>query len=764
LTIPNIISSYSNALDTDTNLYLVHDSLRVKLAEDYTPGDTNIIVYDEDNVMSYFPPTGIITLTEQCSDIDDRAISLHYGSKTSTTFTDLEALPNFPVVSKPKDFTNVTLNVIAQHHNAIKNAIIAIQEFVGVKGTTDTVPFGATIEGRLNFLTKLVFTPKAWFTSNKVMGLVPLDITFTDESFRLGNGDVVYTWNFGDYTTSNISISWQDISVTHFRTVSHIYYSPGYYNVTLTVSNTYGTDTIVLPSFINARIPAPDEAVIDFVPTVGQITTSGVPSGGPYITPPTIRSPMDTLISVEIPSGINPSTGRSYAGEEMIGSNPRDPIDEYTWSLGDDLTHSNQDNAKGLYSIGGIYDIILRVDTDFGAYRITKYSDSIDVVENQNIWLWTFPTADPVGNYSPLDYLTKNGLATAHEFGLLSETFKTATHTVNINRDESFLTGTANEYQAKTEFRRNVGFCPRGTTDSGSGGTSLIYWAGQGSALPIPGVYTDHEIKVSEYNGFEDTYTSHTAIKRPWNWVNLNSNTHSYFILGADYTSGSIPFHSYSYQVKSTYDLLTLTNVNTAIALSDYTNGAQDLQEHIEIYDPITGDSTYGHFAAYRATWKDNSGYFLRNDAVGSFFRIKSFYKTEGILTNEFQTIAKLTDMAGPVKVEGQLVALSDGLFFFNNTGNISAFNTTSNTWETGGAVASSASFRSLQDSTIIGFDDPVNTLLATTNGDRTAYLSYDYSQYAFIKFSSLDLTFSNIGPRPGWYTRKNTQFLIGMY
>lgn len=755
MAIPSTASNYPAALDNDTNLYLVHDSLRVKLAQNYTPGDDYVLVYDEDNVMSSFPDTGIITLTEQCSDVDERAISLHYTSKTSNTFEGLELLPGFPSVSKPKDFTNVTLNVIDRHHNAIKNAVIAIEQFVGVKGTTDTRPFGSTVEGRANFLAKLAFTPKAWFSANKTTGLIPLNVTFTEEAFCLGTGNAVFKWNFGDYIASTISVSVQDISITTNQSISHIYTTPGHYGVTLEVSNTYGVDSVYFPSFITARVPAPDEAVISFVPTAGQNTTLGVP--------PTIRSPIDTLISVEIPSGINPATGRSYAGEEMVGSRPLDPIEEYTWSLGDDLVHANQSNAKALYGVGGIYDLILRVDTAYGAYRITKYADCIDVVENQNIWLWTFPSADPGGSYSPLDYLSKSGSATAHEFGLLSETFKTGTHTLTVTRDESFLDGTANEWQAKTEFRRNVGFSPRGTTTSGSSGSAMIYWAGQGAVAPIPGVYTDHEIKIAEFNGFNDTYAMHPGIHRPWNWINLNSNTTSYFILGADYTSGSIPFHSYSLQVKSAYDLLTLTNTDTALNLDSYSNGANELQEHVATYDGV-GNANNGYFAVYRGTWKDSSGYFLRNDGVGNFFRLKSFYKTEGTVGDEFQVITKLTDMAGPVKVEGQLVALSDGLFFFNNTGNISAYNTVSNTWETGGAVSSSASFRSLQDSSVVSFDDPMNTLLATTNGDRTAYLSYDYSPYAFIKFSSLDLTFTNIGPRPGWETRRKTQFLMGMY
>jgi hypothetical protein len=140
------LSNYPNQIDNDANLYLVHDSLRVKLADDYLPGDTRITVYDERNVMSLFPPSGIITLTEQCSEPELRAISLSYSSKTSTTFEGLQLRSGFVDVVKPKNITNVTLNVMAEHHNTIKDAVIAVQGFVGIEGTTDEVAYGPTIE------------------------------------------------------------------------------------------------------------------------------------------------------------------------------------------------------------------------------------------------------------------------------------------------------------------------------------------------------------------------------------------------------------------------------------------------------------------------------------------------------------------------------------------------------------------------------------------------------------------------------------------
>ena len=99
------------------------------------------------------------------------------------------------------------------------------------------------------------------------------------------------------------------------------------------------------------------------------------------------------------------------------------------------------------------------------------------------------------------------------------------------------------------------------------------------------------------------------------------------------------------------------------------------------------------------------------------------------------------------------------GFFFFNNSGSISAYNDSSGVWEVGGPSGNSATFRSVQDTSVSGFDSPENTLLAASDGDRIAYLSYDYSSNALIKYNGTDSTFVNIGPRPS-----GEQWIMGVY
>jgi hypothetical protein len=95
----------------------------------------------------------------------------------------------------------------------------------------------------------------------------------------------------------------------------------------------------------------------------------------------------------------------------------------------------------------------------------------------------------------------------------------------------------------------------------------------------------------------------------------------------------------------------------------------------------------------------------------------------------------------------------------FNNSGEICAWNDTSLTWEVGRVSSSSLSFRSVQDTSSSNFDDRSNTLLAASDGDRAVYLSYDYSDKAFVKFNGTDLTFSAPRVRPF-----KKQFKMGIY
>src|SRR5208283_3530979 len=100
------MSNYPNNIDSNQNLFTLHDSLRLTLAEDYNPGDVVLYTTGDPNVFANFPQIGYITLTDQCNDAEFKAISFSYSSttlvsSTSFTFNDIQVLPNSSNIAKP---------------------------------------------------------------------------------------------------------------------------------------------------------------------------------------------------------------------------------------------------------------------------------------------------------------------------------------------------------------------------------------------------------------------------------------------------------------------------------------------------------------------------------------------------------------------------------------------------------------------------------------------------------------------------------------
>lgn len=702
------LSKYPQSFDDDKNLYLVHDGLRVRLAEDYNPGDTEITV-DPDSVLFRFPPTGIITLTDQCSEIDSRAISFEYtGIDTDNSqFTGLTLLDGFTDVAKPKRFTNVLLNVIDRHHNSLKDAVIQIEHFAGKRGGKALTPLNGTMEERINFLRSKVLVPKAWVVPNQTVGVVPLTVEFRDLSLR---APTKYEYDFGDGNTLVMNFPYVPgqaegtASTIPDGSVEHTYTTPGNYDVTVKVTNPFGSNEITFTKMINARTLAPDPATIEFNPSATQLLQSGV-----------LRTRVNTPIEIDV----------TASGEQAL-----DPIVGYDWSLSDDLLHPNINRTEAQYSVGGLYTVKLRTDTTLGAYRITTFPNVIDVIERSNLWI---SICDP---NAPSSAVTKN--VYTYEFGLLSETFKVKSYNpLSVSRNPGFLSGVPNEAQQKQEFMRNVGMTPKSLTTSGDQGIALMYWAEGGANAAA-----SQNIRFSEFNGFTDTYTTPTigtgsTIGRNWNWCSLNAPQSVYFLFGQTSASSDL-----TNTALTELDLASYTVGSTTLKGSNFENGAEELLTNV-------GDGSDGEFNVYRTTWKDSTGYILRNEGTGDYFRLKSFYRTEGVLSDPVKSFRKLPDILGAIKLEGQLVALVDGIYFFNNTGEVCVYDTIANLWASGGPGIGSPMFATLQDKTVTNFDNPANTLLAASDGDRTAFLSFDYGTGAFMKFDQTDRTFNRLPNRP---------------
>jgi hypothetical protein len=290
-----------------------------------------------------------------------------------------------------------------------------------------------------------------------------------------------------------------------------------------------------------------------------------------------------------------------------------------------------------------------------------------------------------------------------------------------------------------------------GSLSSGQNGVVKVFYAG-GREETDP--LNFEEVKVFEFNGFSGTYlnqlnTPSEKIVRPWNWVALSNDIEVNFLLGYPTTTIE-PNTSPTNPSKVKLNLSDMSNSNDSVfgnTLSNFKNGAEELKQNPAQYDS-GGNSIYGHFSVYRTTWKDNSGYILRNSAVGDFLRLRNFYRTEGTVGTPVMALRKLEDLS-QLKIEGSLTAMSGGIYLFNNSGSISLFNTVSSKWQSGGPGINSIAYRGLQDTTVDGFDDSDQELFVASDRDKRTYITYKYSEKVFLKFNEVSFAFSTLGTRP---------------
>ncbi len=95
----------------------------------------------------------------------------------------------------------------------------------------------------------------ALFSANPTVGQAPLSVQFTDSST---GGPTVWSWDFGDNTTSNV------------QNPLHVYEAAGNYSVTLTVSNPLSTsDPVTRTEYIRVSAPVAPTAAFSGTPLSG---------------------------------------------------------------------------------------------------------------------------------------------------------------------------------------------------------------------------------------------------------------------------------------------------------------------------------------------------------------------------------------------------------------------------------------------------------------------------------------------------------------
>ena len=151
------------------------------------------------------------------------------------------------------------------------------------------------------------------FSSSTVTGAAPLTVDFYDHS---SGNPTRWIWRFGDGST-----------VVNKKNPSHIYTKPGIYTVSLSVSNSYGSDTCVLTDYITVISLTPQFHAVE-------LTSS-------------VNSPV---------SFVDDSTG---------------DITTWYWNFGDG-NHSTVENPTHRFGAAGKYSVTLTISRGSVIVSITK--------------------------------------------------------------------------------------------------------------------------------------------------------------------------------------------------------------------------------------------------------------------------------------------------------------------------------------------------------------------------------------------------------
>ena len=222
------LSFFPDALDDRHNLYFVKNNSETFLRQTLTINGKKIIVDSTET----FPDDGILRVGPPAGEAGNAEL-IYYGSKSGTIFSDL--IRGF-AGSRQTQWTSgayVTGGVMAEHHNAIKDAVLKIEDRIGTKDN----PSSTSINGILKELETRFLAPKALFRGFPLKGKPNLNVRFQNMS----DCDAIrFLWDFGDGTTSLE------------KSPNHIYRAEGIYTVRLDVITSTGAQShYVKSNYIN---------------------------------------------------------------------------------------------------------------------------------------------------------------------------------------------------------------------------------------------------------------------------------------------------------------------------------------------------------------------------------------------------------------------------------------------------------------------------------------------------------------------------------
>jgi PKD repeat protein len=246
--------------------------------------------------------------------------------------------------------------------------------------------------------------PTATFSADVISGTAPLTVAFTAVTSGTVEG---WRWDFGD----------GDVALTG-PIEQHTYQIPGVFDVSLTVSNTYGSYTVSVPDYITVTeppIPAPE---VDFTGTprsgdapldvqftsevTGEVTSyawafgdGGIAStaspthtytnAGNFSVSLVVTGPGGTAqavkpayITVNAPAGAPTAT---FSADVVSGTSPfvvtftavtSGTVEGWLWDFGDSTVAFTGPVVQHTYQAPGVFDVSLIVSNTYGSYAVNK--------------------------------------------------------------------------------------------------------------------------------------------------------------------------------------------------------------------------------------------------------------------------------------------------------------------------------------------------------------------------------------------------------
>ncbi len=296
-------------------------------------------------------------------------------------------------------------------------------------------------------VTKATSVPVVSFMANITSGIVPLSVQFLDSST---NSPSSWVWSFGDGGTST---SPEPI---------HTYTTQGLYTVTLTATNSAGSNTTSLNNYITAT-------QVTMIPTA--------------------------LFKSTVTSGYEPLT------VQFVDASTNSPI-SWVWSFGDGATSTLQDPVH-TYTAAGNYAVTLTASNDMGSNTITQpgyitvnaaiplASFTSNVTSGSNPlsvqftdtsnntptgWYWTFGDGDTANSQNPVHTFTGVGSYVV-SLGVSNSAGS------NITTMPAYITVTNAQSPPVSSFqlRYSIGNCSadrpvQGHLDQFSGHLAVVLW------------------------------------------------------------------------------------------------------------------------------------------------------------------------------------------------------------------------------------------------------------------------------------------------